>query len=183
MSPLKRYRALNDQIFRLRGGKPIHLRIDGPEPLDLLHDDVMLEAAATSFQIHLKVSVAECGGGLQRLQNVVGAAGGGGRQLALSVRPCALAGDAHSAFRAGGGRRGLGLRPARGIRARLCERIPAAVLRGQPGLFPCVCCPADRHARRGMAHLRLHNGTIWRWNRPLIGFDRTAGRICVSSIG
>jgi len=22
-----------------------------------------------------------------------------------------------------------------------------------------------------MAHLRLHNGTIWRWNRPLIGFD------------
>jgi hypothetical protein len=22
-----------------------------------------------------------------------------------------------------------------------------------------------------LAHLRLHNGTIWRWNRPLIGFD------------
>ncbi|MCK5723989.1 MAG: succinylglutamate desuccinylase/aspartoacylase family protein, partial [Gammaproteobacteria bacterium] len=22
-------------------------------------------------------------------------------------------------------------------------------------------------------HLRLHNGTIWRWNRPLIGFDET----------
>jgi hypothetical protein len=22
-----------------------------------------------------------------------------------------------------------------------------------------------------MSHLRLHNGTIWRWNRPLIGFD------------
>ena len=22
-----------------------------------------------------------------------------------------------------------------------------------------------------MAHLRLHNGTIWRWNRPLIGFS------------
>ena len=26
-----------------------------------------------------------------------------------------------------------------------------------------------------LAHLRLHNGTIWRWNRPLIGFD-DAGR-------
>jgi hypothetical protein len=24
------------------------------------------------------------------------------------------------------------------------------------------------------AHLRLHNGTIWRWNRLLIGFDRDA---------
>jgi hypothetical protein len=22
-----------------------------------------------------------------------------------------------------------------------------------------------------LAHLRLHNGTIWRWNRPLIGFE------------
>jgi gamma-glutamyl:cysteine ligase YbdK (ATP-grasp superfamily) len=22
-----------------------------------------------------------------------------------------------------------------------------------------------------LEHLRLHNGTIWRWNRPLIGFD------------
>jgi len=22
-----------------------------------------------------------------------------------------------------------------------------------------------------MRHLRLHNGTVWRWNRPLIGFD------------
>jgi len=22
-----------------------------------------------------------------------------------------------------------------------------------------------------MSHLRLHNGTIWRWSRPLIGFD------------
>ena len=26
--------------------------------------------------------------------------------------------------------------------------------------------PAER-----LAHLRLHNGTIWRWNRPLVGFD------------
>ena len=23
-----------------------------------------------------------------------------------------------------------------------------------------------------LRHLRLHNGTIWRWNRLLIGFDR-----------
>jgi hypothetical protein len=22
-----------------------------------------------------------------------------------------------------------------------------------------------------LAHLRLHNGTIWRWNRPLVGVD------------
>jgi hypothetical protein len=22
-----------------------------------------------------------------------------------------------------------------------------------------------------LPHLRLHNGTIWRWNRPLLGFE------------
>jgi len=28
-----------------------------------------------------------------------------------------------------------------------------------------------RDGREQMSHVRLHNGTIWRWNRPLIGFD------------
>jgi hypothetical protein len=37
-------------------------------------------------------------------------------------------------------------------------------------------------------HMRLHNGTIWRWNRPLIGFDkdhtphlRIEHRVCASA--
>jgi hypothetical protein len=34
-----------------------------------------------------------------------------------------------------------------------------------------------------LAHLRLHNGTIWRWNRPLIGFDEQGHRIAGSSTG
>ena len=39
-----------------------------------------------------------------------------------------------------------------------------------------------------LKHLRLHNGTIWRWNRPLIGFDddltphlRIEHRVCASA--
>jgi len=36
-----------------------------------------------------------------------------------------------------------------------------------PVLLPQV---VDEPPER-LAHLRLHNGTIWRWNRPLIGFD------------
>ena len=30
-------------------------------------------------------------------------------------------------------------------------------------------------APQSLRHLRLHNGTIWRWNRPLIGFDADGG--------
>jgi hypothetical protein len=55
VSALRRYAALNQQILRLREGRPIEVVIDGDEPLRLAHHDVMLEAATTSFQVHLQV--------------------------------------------------------------------------------------------------------------------------------
>ena len=55
ISPLQRYRALNEQVFRLRQERPIRLEIDGRELLRLEHRDVMLESAATSFQVHLQL--------------------------------------------------------------------------------------------------------------------------------
>ena len=39
-------------------------------------------------------------------------------------------------------------------------------LRDHPVLLPEVL----EDERSQVHHLRLHNGTIWRWNRPLIGF-------------
>ena len=59
MSQLKRYRALNEQVLRLREGKPLMLEIHGREHLNVVHNDVMLESAATSLQLHLKVSVED----------------------------------------------------------------------------------------------------------------------------
>jgi hypothetical protein len=55
MSDLKRYRALNEQVLRLREGRPLELDIHGREHLKTSHKSVMLEAATTSFQLHLKV--------------------------------------------------------------------------------------------------------------------------------
>jgi hypothetical protein len=54
MSSMVRYQSLNDRIMALRDGKPLELRIDGETELTTTHHDVMLEAAATSFQIHLQ---------------------------------------------------------------------------------------------------------------------------------
>jgi hypothetical protein len=35
-----------------------------------------------------------------------------------------------------------------------------------------ILLPVDLNQEpQAFAHLRLHNGTIWRWNRPLVGFD------------
>ena len=59
ISPLNRYHALNDQILRRRHGKPLRVHIDGRDSLTLAHDDVMLEAATTSFQVHFQIPAAE----------------------------------------------------------------------------------------------------------------------------
>ena len=54
MSKVIRYQSLNDRIMALRDGKPIALHIEGNPDLIASHSDVMLEAATTSFQIHLQ---------------------------------------------------------------------------------------------------------------------------------
>jgi hypothetical protein len=55
MSQLNRYKALNEQIFKLRNGQPIKLDISGKEKIKATHHDVMFESACTSFQLHLQV--------------------------------------------------------------------------------------------------------------------------------
>ena len=50
-----RYQALNQQILRLRKGKPLKLDIKGRDHLKTSHRDILLEAAATSFQVHLQI--------------------------------------------------------------------------------------------------------------------------------
>jgi len=54
LSPLKRYYALNHEVVRRRGGRAIRVAINGHDSLVSEHHDVLLEAATTSFQIHLK---------------------------------------------------------------------------------------------------------------------------------
>jgi hypothetical protein len=56
MSKMTRYRALNREVIRQRRGKPLVFDINGIEHLHVTHRDVMLEAAATSFQIHIQVA-------------------------------------------------------------------------------------------------------------------------------
>jgi len=58
ISDLPRYRALDRGLRRLRQ-VPFRIRIAGADPLELTSDDVALEGAATSFQMHLRVDPAK----------------------------------------------------------------------------------------------------------------------------
>jgi gamma-glutamyl:cysteine ligase YbdK (ATP-grasp superfamily) len=171
MTPRERYRALNEQILRLREGAPIWLAIHGEQPLTFEQRDVMLEAAATSFQIHIKMSAAESA----RVFNaskilsapMVALASNSpflfGRELWCETRIPLF----EQAVSVGGSplreRVGFGINYAEGT---VLDAFRANIRR-YPVLLPHLMdTPPEQ-----LAHLRLHNGTIWRWNRPLIGFD------------
>ncbi|MES9994423.1 MAG: glutamate--cysteine ligase [Candidatus Thiodiazotropha sp.] len=171
MSPLNRYQALNDQVFKLRNGKPLSIRIEGRETLNVQHDDVMLESAATSFQIHLQAD-ARRAALLYNLSKIASAP-----MVAVSANSPYLFGhDLWDETRIplfeqaiSVGASDLTKRVSFGIRylyESMMENFEANLQR-YPVLLPLLM---DEPVER-LAHLRLHNGTIWRWNRPLIGFD------------
>ncbi|MCA9310918.1 MAG: hypothetical protein KDA21_06910, partial [Phycisphaerales bacterium] len=53
-----RYHVLNETLTRLRNG-PYQLKIEGIDELSVEHDNVMLEACNTSFQVHFQVGADE----------------------------------------------------------------------------------------------------------------------------
>lgn len=176
MSSMQRYRALNREVLRMRRGKPLVFDINGEEHLRVTHRDVMLESAATSFQIHLKLTP----------QNAVPLFNASiilsGPMVALSanspflfgknlwaetripVFEQAVAVGGYDAARFGPIRRvtfGNGY-----VRQSLLECFEDNLAH-----YP-VMLPVDLgDDAEQLSHLRMHNGTIWRWNRPLVGFD------------
>lgn len=171
MSASKRFKALNDQVFRLRKGRPINLKIEGEDSLDSHHYDVMLEAGATSFQIHLKLPrgrEVDYYNASKLVSAPLAAVGANspylfGKNLWAESRiplfeQAVSVGDWDYAERVTFG--------VRYIENNLSEVFLANRQR-YPVLLPQV---RDRAAQK-LDHLRLQNGTIWRWNRPLIGWD------------
>lgn len=176
ISALKRYYALNEQVLRLRGGRPIRLDIDGRERLQLTHDDVMLEAATTSFQVHLQAPADEAA----RCYNA---------SLVLSAPMIAMTANSPYLFEhdlwsetriplfeqavdvgddAHPERRRVTFGSA------YLDADPLACYRENLEAFPVILPLSCNDPPEQLRHLRLHNGTIWRWNRLLVGFDAEA---------
>jgi hypothetical protein len=171
MSPWERYRALNEQVLRMRGEHPITLDIRGRDHLRALHHDVMLEAAATSLQLHLQLPAAACA----RYYNSA---------VILSAPMVAVAANSPYLFgydlwdetRVPLFEQAVAVTPGPGadnrvtlgngyVRTSLLECFDENLAR-YPVLLPTLLDEPPT----ALAHLRLHNGTVWRWNRPIIGF-------------
>jgi gamma-glutamyl:cysteine ligase YbdK (ATP-grasp superfamily) len=174
MSQMIRYRALNEQVLRQRHGIPFVLDIHGREWLHAEHQNLMLEAAATSLQVHLQVNQVQAAqyfnAALILSAPMVAVAANSpflfGRDLWDETRipvfeqALAVSNDekAQSLLRVTFGR-GY-------VRQSLLELF-LENLECYPALLPMAL---DEPLEQ-VGHLRLQNGTIWRWNRPLIGFE------------
>ena len=54
ISPRERYFTLNERVTKARGGR-YNIRIKGIDELEFVHDNIMVEALNTSFQLHYQV--------------------------------------------------------------------------------------------------------------------------------
>ena len=175
MTPSKRYVALNRQVLQARGGKPITLDIEGLEGqlLRVAHADVMLEAATTSFQVHLQVPAARTSSYMNASMML------SGPLVALSANSPFLFGRAlwHETriplFEQAVDSARDTTRPGRvDFGPGYLGDDPTDYFRDNTdrfGVLLPIC--EDDEDDRDFSHLRLHNGTVWRWNRLLIGFD------------
>lgn len=169
MSLMSRYRALNEQILRFRRGRPIRLCIEGEETLQMEHHDVMLEAAATSLQLHLQVPVQESVRYFNAALIASGITTGVAANSPLLFGKLLWSETRIPVFEQAVDLGGPFPRVDFGS-GYVLESLEEFFLENRachPVLLP-VELPAPREH---LPHVRLHNGTIWRWNRPLIGFD------------
>ena len=175
MSDLNRYRALNEQILCSRG-KPIQLDITGVEHLHLEHNDVMLESAATSLQLHTKIPM-EIAHHYYNASIIASAP-----MVALCANSPYLFGKYlwhesriplfEQAIETGG-YNGAAEGPIRRVSFGSCFAKESIFECFQENLehFPVLLPAKLDKTTDQFKYLRLHNGTIWRWNRPLVGFD------------
>jgi gamma-glutamyl:cysteine ligase YbdK (ATP-grasp superfamily) len=179
LTPNPRYQLLSDQILAARG-EDIVIDISGPERLRTTTDSIVPEAACTSTQLHIQVSPENFPAYWNASQAVAAV------QLALGANSPFLLGrelwreTRVPLFEQATDTRSEELK-AQGVRPRVWfgERWITSIfdlfeenVRYFPALLPVIededpleVLESGQTPR--LAELRLHNGTIYRWNRPV----------------
>src|SRR5687767_2060862 len=182
LTPVARYHELDRGVIRLRGG-PLSIHIKGLDELHLTHDNIMMESCNTSFQVHFQ-SNAEDFANHYNIAQVITAP-----VLAVAVNSPLLFGHRlwHETrvalFQHSTDERG---------RAQLARSSPTRVSFGDEWLRnsvvelfheqisrfrPIMITQPDESPFQVLARgetpllsaLRMHNGTVWRWNRACYG--------------
>lgn len=174
-----RYSLLDQQIFAARG-EDLEIVIDGVERLHMHSDTIMPEAACTSTQVHLQCSPDDFSGYWNAAQAIAGI------QVAIGANSPYLFGKELMSesriplFEQSTDTRSDELK-AQGVRPRVWfgERWITSIFDlfeenslYFPALLPISseedpAAVLDAGGVPGLDELRLHNGTVYRWNRPV----------------
>lgn len=182
MAPLPRYSQLNEGVMRLRGG-PFSIHIKGLDELQITHDNVMMESCNTSFQVHFQTSPSEFAGAYNMAQAITAPV------LAAAVNSPLLFGHRlWQETRVALFQHSIDSR----TRTQLARSQPTRVSFGDRWLHnsvvelfhdqisrfrPIIINQPDEDPFQVLARgetpllsaLRMHNGTVWRWNRACYG--------------
>ena len=179
LSANARYRVMNEQIFAARG-EDLRIEIEGAEHLLTHADSITPEAACTSVQLHVQVSPEDFASYWNAAQAICGV------QVALGANSPYLFGrQLWQETRITLFEQATDTRPEelkqQGVRPRVWfgERWITSVfdlfeenIRYFPALLP-ICEDEDPLAMLDagrcprLDEMSLHNGTIYRWNRPV----------------
>jgi len=183
MSPAPRYKRLNDAFMRMRKGAAIHVVIKGLDELDVTHGNVLLEAGNTSFQIHFQVAPDEFAPLYNIAQTVTGPVLAAavnsplllGRRLWKETRVALFQHSVDSRSRTSH-ERGHGPRVSFGdrwVRRSILELFRDDISRFRVVVAAdsseCSTEMLERGEIPSLHALRLHNSTVWRWNRACYG--------------
>jgi Glutamate-cysteine ligase family 2(GCS2) len=156
LSDAPRYRALNNGLMRLRQ-EPFRVRIHGADPLGLNADDVGLEGANTSFQVHLRVDPAHFADHFNAAQLATGPV------LAVAGNsPTFLGHRLWQETQVALFKQAVDDRGAAGRSSRRVSRVAFGTGWVQGGPLELL-----------EESVRLHQSTVWRWNRAI--YDPAGG--------
>src|ERR1043165_8714882 len=182
LTPVARYHELDRGVIRLRGG-PFSIHIKGLDELHLTHDNIMMESCNTSFQIHFQTSATEFVNHYNIAQAITAPV------LAAAVNSPLLFGHRlwqetrvalfqHSTDERSSSQlaRSQPTRVSFGdawLRNSVIELFHDQISRFRPIMITQPDENPFQVLARGqtpmLSALRMHNGTVWRWNRACYG--------------
>ncbi len=194
MVPLERYKALNDAMRALRG-EDFRLVINGIDQLAIKHNSVMLEACNTSFQVHLQVGPEEFARAYNIAQVVTApllAASSNsplllGRRLWHETRIAVFeeSTDTRSTVHQARGQQPRVHFGDRWIDQCVTEIFKEDIARNRIVLTTETEADPMAMLERGeipnLNALRLHNGTVYRWNRPCYGVSNNIAHLRIEN--
>jgi CBS domain-containing protein/gamma-glutamyl:cysteine ligase YbdK (ATP-grasp superfamily) len=184
LAPIPRYHELNRALNQLRGGA-FNIHIKGLDELHATHDNLMFESCCCSFQVHLQVGPEEFAG-LYNLAQAISAP-----LIAVAANSPLLIGHRlwhetrvalfqHSNDERSSARQARSHPPRASFGEGWIKESVIEIFREEIARFRVILTrqidedPLALLARGELPELtalRLHNGTVWRWNRPCYGVN------------